>query len=412
MAEAWQKEMDFNIQGKHLQYSNKKTSEWLQELTANGVYTLGSWKIQTKALVLGQQQTNKEFKKSYIDCPECYVQLGFGNSTFRMGSQVIYWGITDGYNPTNRINSKVYFNPLQTKDRGELMMNWTHIADSQQFQLIYIPRHQRPLLPDEKSIWLPQQIPVAPGDSTTVVRVPDSLNYKFGKRESLNKADENNFGLQWTLQKGDAEINLNYFEGLSGFPIIYPSVTGNIIELDPVRVVEVTRDLDIAFFDYKVRSFGSSLLWNFESFIFKWSGVSTESLGDDARLPGKQFEQVGGLEKSWGLGQTGLLTGLLQMSSVSSQQSPDTRALSALGFFEQTAMLGLRYSWSEKWTLTGFSAQQLKNKSTLSQIDLVYDLNENFQILAQSVLIDGPSTTLMGLWRQNDFYSIGAKILF
>jgi hypothetical protein len=405
-------ELDFSIFGKYIQYPQRKITEVQQELIGNWVYNYADWKFQTKVFALGQQQTNNVYRNNYIDCLECYGQWSQGINSVKIGTQDIHWGLTDGYNPLDRVNSKIYYKPLLPQERGELMLNYSFTGAEQQVQFLFIPKHKKPLLPDENSVWLPRQIPMNPGDNSVIVRMPEAFQYRYGTRETLNNADENNIGLQWHMQKGDVETTLNYFEGLSAFPLLVPNVTGNIVAIFPSTIVEANKDLDITVRDYKVRSIGGSFLWNLDSFLLKWEGVSTESLGTDRQLPGKQFEQVAAFEKNWNVGKSGLLTSIVQFSHVGSTESSSAKALSVQGFFEQTAMLGLRYNWQEKWTLTTFSAQQTKNKSALNEIELIYDINEFAQISLQSVFMDGPDDSLMGVWRENDFYAIWAKVIF
>jgi hypothetical protein len=406
-------EMDFSASLKNIQYPQQKASEWFGELTANYVYDFQPWKIQTKAFFLGeqQQQNNKNFSLGYVDCPECNLQTSFGPHNLKVGYQIVHWGITDGYNPLNRVNAKAYFNPTHSFDRGELMVNWQITGSDQQFQVLYLPKHQQSLLPNEKSLWLPRQVPVSPGDDSVVVEKPEELAYNFTSREAIDKADENNFGVQWSFQHGPFETSLNYFEGLASLPLMYPTVSGRITQLSPKIVVEVNQDVAIALRDYKIRSGGGSLLWNFDSVIFKWEGLSTQAVSNDSQIPQRQFEQVGALEKNWNVG-TGLLTTILQFSSVTSSEPPESRALSSLGFFEQTGMLGLRYNFKEKWTLVAFSAQQLKNQAKLNELELTYDYSDHVQFALQGASYDGPDESLIGLWRDNDHYSLSAKFLF
>src|SRR5690349_17860486 len=103
-------DMDFSTSLSAQYFPQQKKNDLWAEATANWVYEFAGLKTQTKFLFLGEKAS--DYSRSQVDCQECYVQFLKDEQTFRLGWQVVHWGITDGYNPVNRINSRAYFNPI------------------------------------------------------------------------------------------------------------------------------------------------------------------------------------------------------------------------------------------------------------------------------------------------------------
>ncbi len=403
-------ETDFGVSENLMHFPSRETTEFLFQGHANWIYEFATFKSQTK--ISGVWQKSEEFHDGYIDCAECYIQYSTGAQTLRLGWQLVHWGITDGYNPLNRINSRAYFTPIHPIDQGELMLNWSFTGEAQQFQLLWLPEHRQSFLPNEKSLWLPRRIYQTPGETNVQALIPEEFSYNYSSRNSLNRAERNNLGLQWSMQKSNVELALNYYDGIAGLPLFRPTVTGTVLDADPDHtVIQVNDDLQVDLYDYRIQNYGGSFLWSFDNFIFKWEGLLTYSVGNDPALPPRTFEQVVAFEKNWNVGRAGMLTSVFQYSHINTPEPPESRTLSALSFFEQTGMLGIRYNWNEKWTLTGFSAVQFKNHAKLNELSLAYATDRSEYSL-NGTAIDGPDESLLGLWRDNDFISFSFKFLF
>jgi hypothetical protein len=403
-------EFDFDASLQTNFYPSQSSAELLSFVNGNWTKESYDWKFQARLQALGLK--GKDYSQGYLDCSECHAQKISGANTFRFGWQIIHWGITDGYNPLNRINSKFFLNPLHPSERGEPMVNWSYIGSQNQIQFLYIPTHQRTELPGEKSFWLPNRITASPGSTKVTGVIPDEFNYVFQSRQSLNKAEQNNFAVQWTTQQDKYELGINYYDGMATVPLFVANVTGSFLDADPDHmVIRLDSDLRVDLYDYRVQSLGSSFLWNFDTFIFKWEGLHTSPVGTDILIPEPQFEQVFALERNWNVGTSAVLTSVMQYSHVNIPQPPESRAFSSLGFFEQTGMVGARFNWNEVWTLTGFMARQFKNQASMSELKLSYSADSS-EFSMGGTMMDGPDTSLIGLWRDNDFAFLSAKILF
>lgn len=70
---------------------------------------------------------------------ENYIELTFNNTIFKTGYTLFSWGHADGQNPTDRLNSRDYTNPLDIIKMPELSVSVEQYISDFSLELVYIP---------------------------------------------------------------------------------------------------------------------------------------------------------------------------------------------------------------------------------------------------------------------------------
>lgn len=83
---------------------------------------------------------------SETDIREAYVTIYPGNFEFRLGKQIISWGRTDGFNPTNNLTPKNYFirSPREDDmDMGNFLLSGTYnLSPKLRIEGIWVPKYR------------------------------------------------------------------------------------------------------------------------------------------------------------------------------------------------------------------------------------------------------------------------------
>ena len=98
----------------------EETNQDLEQIELTPIYR---WKkTDTYRLFFKPQFTwdpnNKSTEEqTYLD-GEAYLRIKGDTQSLQVGYNVFNWGVTDGYNPMDVLNSRQYFDPLHSKKRG------------------------------------------------------------------------------------------------------------------------------------------------------------------------------------------------------------------------------------------------------------------------------------------------------
>ncbi|KYG63941.1 hypothetical protein AZI86_14105 [Bdellovibrio bacteriovorus] len=382
------------------------------ELQPNYKWTyLDSIRFYLKPDYVTDPGNKSESERNYFDFTEAYLRYKGDTISLQAGYALYSWGVTDGYNPIDIVNSKQYFDPLQSRKMGALSLSYSQSFETWDYDLIYIPQNKGAILPGENSRWLPREIfiPETP-DNDIVLLLPETLRYRFGARENLNDALDNNIAarIQW---RGFVDLGLYYYDGVASFPLVKPQVTGSVVQVSPKTVVSVDPDVFLKTQNYRLRQGAISMVRNQWDLLFKLAATYQQSIGDDSYLPGWMQETVLAMEKNFQFGSDGMLIAVLQKSFISSEKSNDSN-LSTTEIFRDSWMLGGRLSWSEVWSASLLGLLETRHNSNYSEFGIGRRLGDAWNLNISARLISGDAQNPLGVYEKNDSYSLSLSRSF
>lgn len=371
-----------------------------------------SWRFFVKPTFIADPNNNSDEEKYFFDLSEAYLRYKGETFSLQAGNNIFSWGVTDGYNPLDVINSKQYFDPLHSKKLGALSVAFTQTLDNWDYELIYIPKNREATLPGTESRWLPREVfvPQTP-DNDIVLLLPQTLRYKYSSRESLNSALDNNAAFRIQRRGSFIDIGLSYYDGVASFPLVQPMVTGTIVQVSPKTVVQVDPDVLLNTKNYRIRQGGFTFVSNQWDFLFKYATGYTQSIGDDKNLPGWTHENVLGLEKTFNLGDSGILIAILQHSFISSERANDSN-FSYTEIFRRAWMLGGKLTWKEVWNFSLLGLYDQTHGSNFEEITLGRRFFDAWVVSVTASFIQGPNDTPLGVYDKNDSYSLAVSRSF
>ena len=123
---------------------------------------------------------------------EAYLQSSFGNTSLRLGYQILPWGVSEGGAITDEVSprnsSEFFFIPLEDSRVGQPMLAMDHFGDSGHWTAFFVPQPGYNKYPDRGSEY---DIPGAFDRNAPNDDWGNAGNYEFGARwkRSFGKSD-------------------------------------------------------------------------------------------------------------------------------------------------------------------------------------------------------------------------------
>ncbi|MGZ3768276.1 MAG: hypothetical protein ACXVCP_12740 [Bdellovibrio sp.] len=371
-----------------------------------------NWRINLKPTYIANPNNKSEEERNFFDFTEGYVRYQGETASIQAGYNVFSWGVTDGYNPLDVVNSRQYFDPLHNRKLGALSLIFSQTLNIWDYELIYIPQNRGATLPGHNSRWLPRKIFVPQTvDNDVVLILPEVLRYNYSSRQNLDNALDNNVGLRIQRHGSFLEMGLTYFEGDALFPLVQPVVTGTIVEVSPKTVIKVDPDITLNTKNYKIRQGGLSLVTSQWDFLFKYVTSYTQSLGKDPLLPGWLHENVLGLEKNFNLGNNGSVIGILQYSFINSERRNESN-LSFTEIFRRSWMIGGKMIWKEIWNFSLLGLYDDVRASSFIEASMGRRFFDVWNVSLTATAIQGAPDTPLGVYENNDSYTLSVMRSF
>ncbi|MBX3021269.1 MAG: hypothetical protein KF799_06275 [Bdellovibrionales bacterium] len=301
-----------------------------------------------KLFALANPESKSAPEKLYADLPEALLEWKIGDFKLRGGMNTLSWGIVDTSSPSDVTNTQVLFHPLRTFKQGAPMVEATYGQESFGIHALYIPWQRRPLLPSEDSRWLPRRFLLNTVEGHTRVNLPTLSVYKYDPAETLNEALSNNYGLKLHSHLGALALQLTHFEGASPSPKVRTMVTVVASGTDaqaqsPIRISPVT---------YRVRTTGFGAAYAFENLIVRAESAYQHTISKDPLLQPWSWASVLALETNVDVGASSMIW-LLRYYHTENPQAPDGFISSSYRLFDETAVLGTRWAYSDDLTING-----------------------------------------------------------
>lgn len=412
----WSLHLDGKLETTSFQQEyGEDTNSDLQKLELVPIYRwkyLDSWRLHVKPLFIANPNNNSEEERYFFDPGETFIRFQTETISLQAGYNLFTWGVTDGYNPLDILNPKQYFDPLHSRKLGALSLSFTQALGSWEYDLVYFPQNRGSILPGTESRWLPREVFIPQtADNSLVLLLPENLRYDYSSRVELGDALKNNFAIRLQRRGSFIDFAISGYEGVAAFPFVEPVVTGDIIQVSPKTVIQVDPDVLLNTYDYRIRQTGFTFVSNQWNFLFKAAASYTQSLEDNPALQAWTNENVLGLEKTFNIGNDGVLIGILQYSFINTEKQNDSN-LSITEIFRSAYMIGGRLTWREVWNLNLIGLYDSLRGSNFQELSLSRRFYDAWIATLTANFIQGSSTTPLGVYEKNDSLSLSLSRSF
>ena len=126
---------------------------------------------------------------------EAYLQSSFGNTSFRLGYQILPWGVSEGGAITDEVSprnsAEFFFISLEESRVGQPMLAMDHFGDSGQWTAFFVPRPGYNKYPDRGSEY----------------DIPGAFD-RNAPNDDWDNAGTYEFGARWKRSFGKSDISL------------------------------------------------------------------------------------------------------------------------------------------------------------------------------------------------------------
>ncbi|HWU44211.1 MAG TPA: hypothetical protein VN132_12255 [Bdellovibrio sp.] len=370
-----------------------------------------NWRFYFRPVFIANPDNKSTREQYFFDPTEAYVKYQKNVLNIQAGFNSFTWGVTDGYNPVDIVNTKQLFDPLNGKKIGALSLSISESLPWFDYDLIYIPWSRGAILPGENSRWLPRQVfvPQTP-DNDIVLLLPNTLHYHYRDHSVLDNAQANNVALRLQKSVSIFDFALSGYDGIAQAPIIEPFVDGNLIEIFPKKVYQMNEDVTLDTKDYRLSELGFSLVSHQWDFLFKYESSYNKPHGNYINLPGWSWENVLGLEKTWNIPDGTMIT-VLQYSFLHTEKVNDSN-ISVMEIFRRAWMFGARLTWREVWMASLFALYDQVHSSHTEQLQIGRRFFDVWTANLSANYISGSIQNPLGLYEKNDSYGFNLSRSF
>lgn len=412
----WSLHLDSKLEAQYFpEEYGEDTNTTLTRLELIPVYRwkyLESWRLHLKPVFVADPANKSEEERTFFDPAEAYLRYQSDSYSLQAGYNIFTWGVTDGYNPLDIINTRQYFDPLHARKLGAPSLTFSQGLGRWEYDLVYIPRSRESILPGENSRWLPREIYIPQtADNDLVLLLPENLRYSFSDRQDFGSPLDNNYALRLQYRGDWIDFSLSAYEGVSSFPYVEPVVTGTIVQVSPKTVIQVDPDVVLNTYNYRIQQAGLAVVTNQQNFLFKAVGSYTKSLEDNPNIQNWVNENVVGVEKTFNLGSDGMMIAILQYSFINTERKNDSN-LSITEIFRSAYMGGGRITWREVWGFNFMGLYDSLRGSTFQEYSMNRRLYDKWLVTLSANFIQGSSDTPLGLYDKNDSYTLSLSRSF
>jgi len=337
---------------------------------------------------------------TFGDITEAFLEYRIlSNLRFRGGYNIFNWGVLDGYSPLDNVSPQVLLKPLDPVKRGSLSLESKWELEDSQFVLLWIPQQSKSILPYKNSRWLPRDFILNYNTTFGDVTLPPNLDYTYKKSTELDQSLTHNWGLRWIKRWDHFDLYLSHFEGSSPSPQIRPELN---ITLGQQITVSPQVKLQPVF--YRQRTSGFSFVYFTDSWILRGESAYKHSISQSDGLTPWSLENGLGLELSSSL----LGYNILYLLQIYHSNYPDLSSnfpISHSRIFEEALSFGLRWSFSERNTLSLKLLHQLKTQNYVGGISWNTPFWGSSKAEFSYDFIDGEVRSLLGTYKNNDSLS-------
>ena len=345
--------------------------------------------------------TNKSPRETfYWEPSEAYFEWKDGYNSIQIGYEIFNWAGTDGFNPVDVVNPRIFFDPLRSDKRGSPAVSYRGGSSIFDWQFIYIPTQVATTLPGENNRWLPRTIYV-PDTATTELILPSVVNYNYLSNTDLDNSLINNYGGRLQLHLDSIDSSVEYFEGAALTPAVVPTVSGQITEVNPILIVDANPNISLQPNYYRHRLVGATSTVTSGEMIYRVAGSYDQPLISGLDIPGWSYNVVFEIEHSFSVGK-GTLTIVPEFGYGVHQDSAGNDAASFNQIFDNSAMLGIRYAPEETWSVIIASLYDFSTTDQYVSLQVNHDFSDVFKGSLEGDYFGGTPTSILGNYLRNN----------
>lgn len=331
-----------------------------------------------------------------------YVQKKAGSIIYKAGFQTFVVDGPDIVNPADVVHGKNWIDPTSTLTMSSAGLSASQEINEWSWEALYVPRQTAAVLPGEHSPWLPRENRLPIESQNLEIRIPDNVRYQYLGAKTLNHALDNNVAFKVQRKSEKLEVQALYYNGLSQSPFLTTQVTGTLISVNP-DVIQVTSPVRLQPLYYRHQALAGTFVIPFESWAIRGGINWLKPEGSDKRVPKETHLIVAGVEKSVET-PIGLVTGIVDYVR---QERQDANQISFLrSVFEEAVTGGFRIPYGEETTFFAGGLYDLVGYSSMYKVSASHRLSSSWSIEGGGQFLQGPSSTLVGLYGKYDSYSV------
>lgn len=221
---------------------------------------------------------NPNENESQIMLREAYVDISPGILNFRLGKQILPWGRTDMFKPTDNITPQDmrywYTDPNDMRLGSFLLNSSINFSPSLRFQTIIIPFYNPDLFP------------------ISLFEFPDLITYE-GLENKTPYINDSGIALKLDIRTSHYDVSFSYLNAYE----LQPSFA-SVVNFDP----EAGLDIRITQEPWKQQVFGFDAAFNLYSWSYRFEGtyMHPDEKSSDYYVPKPEVQLTLGLDKSSG----------------------------------------------------------------------------------------------------------------
>jgi hypothetical protein len=168
--------------------------------------------------------------RTHADIRELYWRLEHERWAFKMGVDVVFWGVTESQHLVDIINQTDLVENIDGEEKlGQPMLNLDYLNDWGNWQLYVLPYFRDRTFPGKHGR----------------LRTEPAVDTRHPEYESGSKEKHVDLALRWSHYVGDWDIGLAHFSGTSREPYLIRDATGGQFKLFPLYLQIEQTSLDV-----------------------------------------------------------------------------------------------------------------------------------------------------------------------
>ncbi len=267
-----------------------------------------------------------------------------------------------------------------------------------------VPQNRLSKIPTKNSMWLPRENKLPLASEDTVAVRPAAPAYEIRQSEAEKKQDlQNNYLLRLKYSGKQIDTIIQIAESISNTPIITPTLTGQLISINPTQI-QLDNPILLDFKWKKNKNYGAGLNYSFNDIglitkIFSNYTVTPDDESTQTVIAfEKQFEDLISIYE---------YTNTKKKNNVSGSDLAATNSL-----FSNAHALAFLYSINDsiKIKVGGFVNTDMQSYAVLASAK--YQFNDSWSIDLQYLNISANKDSILGLYENNDSASVKLTTLF
>jgi hypothetical protein len=332
------------------------------------------------------------------DFRDSLLEYKIDSVRLQAGSFIKAWEGTDGLNPMDIATMRSYRDPLNPDNIGSIGVAASGtVGENVSWDVLYVPWQTPSRLPGNNSPWWPQRTNLPLEAEGTRLLIPQEPEYEILHHDTLNHALENNYGGRVQLHYEGWDFSAAYFDGAAQVPIFQPIITGDLVQVSPVFVVQMTNPLVIHPIEYRRRTVAAGVVRTEGTWIFRLAGRYDQPIGDSLLLQSWSDQAVVGIEKTVNLELQSLIF-VLQFA-YEDQAKVKERVLDSPDPFARAVLFGMRLPYNDNLLFYLSGILDTKKDSSVTRLNVQRKFGEHWLAELTGEWIRGSDDSLLGQWK-------------